>query len=239
MTRTLSEVAHKRIREKIACGELGPRSRLHDRALAVELGASPGTVRAAIHRTISEGLVEYLPNSGAYVRRLGREDVGHLLDVREAMECLAVARAAEIITIPQLRRLCDLCDAMAEIADAIQSDGLEAAEGERYRRLVALDMEFHETLIGVAANLWLTKAVGDLLVMEHSAMSKPSHSPLAGMARTIRAHRALVDALHARDAEAARSIMVEHLQHPREAALRQFGKSCAPTASHESALANS
>jgi len=229
MTRTLSETVYDQIREKIVSGGLSPGTRLHNRDLGEELGVSPGTVRSAIHRMISEGLVEYTPNSGAYVRRMGREDVEHLLDVREAMECLAVARAAETITTPQLQHLRDLCDAMAEIADAVRSDGQPGATGERHGRLLALDMEFHGALIDVAANPWLTKAVDDLRVMEYSAMSKPSAAPLATMVGTVRDHRALVDALHERDAEAARAIMAEHLRNPREVALRQFDESGEPT----------
>ena len=69
MEQTLAEKSYDYIREKLSRGELPPGKRLVNRTLADEIGVSVIPVREAIHRLATEGLVEHVPGSGAFVRK--------------------------------------------------------------------------------------------------------------------------------------------------------------------------
>ena len=86
-------------------GDLAPGTRLVNRSLAKELGISFTPLREAINQLASEGLVEYVPGGGAFVRRLDRHQLAQLYDLREALEPFAAAEAAKHITEHELEEL--------------------------------------------------------------------------------------------------------------------------------------
>src|SRR5580704_7630282 len=112
MPPTLKQHAYKLIRKRLLSGSLPPGGRLSDDALAKELGISRSPVREAISQLTSEGLVEYRPRSGAYVRVPEPRELAEWYETRIALEGFAVMRAAERITEPQLSELAQLSDEM-------------------------------------------------------------------------------------------------------------------------------
>ena len=56
-TTLLMEDVYAKLREKLELGELAPGTQLVNRTLGKELGVSTVTIREAIHRLTSEGLV--------------------------------------------------------------------------------------------------------------------------------------------------------------------------------------
>ena len=98
----LRDVVFETLRQKILKGELKPGERLIEVALAQRLGVSRTPVREAIHKLEQEGLVVMAPRKGAQVATISAQSVRDVLEVRKAMECLAVCLAISRIT-PQER----------------------------------------------------------------------------------------------------------------------------------------
>ena len=86
----LRDVVFETLRQKILKGELKPGERLIEVALAQRLGVSRTPVREAIHKLEQEGLVVMAPRKGAQVATISAQSVRDVLEVRKAMECLAV-----------------------------------------------------------------------------------------------------------------------------------------------------
>ena len=63
------------IRQRIVGGQLAPGTRLTEMNLAEELALSRGTIRAALHQLVGEGLVDQVPYTGWAVARLGTRDL--------------------------------------------------------------------------------------------------------------------------------------------------------------------
>jgi DNA-binding GntR family transcriptional regulator len=95
---TMAEVAFTELRNAIVRGRLPPDAPLRLDALAQELNMSISPVREAVRGLESLGLVDYEPHRGARVRPLSSEDLRDIIDVRVALETLAVRRAADAFT---------------------------------------------------------------------------------------------------------------------------------------------
>jgi DNA-binding GntR family transcriptional regulator len=108
------------IRQGILANELAPGQRLVEAELCDQLGASRGTVRAALIDLVHEGFVERIANRGARVRIVSLQEALEIAEVRLAVESLCVARAAERISekeIGKMRALAKQLGEQAELGD--------------------------------------------------------------------------------------------------------------------------
>lgn len=83
---TLPEAAAERLRTLIIEGELAPGAKLNERELSERLGEGPRTPLREACMLAADGLLVQLPNRGAQVVALSREDV------RGAFEVMARSR---------------------------------------------------------------------------------------------------------------------------------------------------
>lgn len=91
------------LKDGILRGRYAPGQRLIEADLTRELAVSRGPLREAFRRLTAEGLVESVPNRGAIVRRLSRQETQELFEIRTAVEVLAARLAAERIGRPGIR----------------------------------------------------------------------------------------------------------------------------------------
>ena len=89
----LRDVVFNTLRQAILRGELQPGERLMEIQLAQRLGVSRTPVREAIRKLELEGLVLMIPRRGAEVAEITRQDLEDVLEVRAALEELAVKDA--------------------------------------------------------------------------------------------------------------------------------------------------
>ena len=101
----LRDVVFKTLREAILRGDLKPGERLMELQLAAKLGVSRTPIREAIRMLQQEGLAVTIPRRGAEVAAMTEKDMEDVLQVREALEILAVQLASEKITKEQIAEL--------------------------------------------------------------------------------------------------------------------------------------
>ena len=94
-SRTLHESVYKRLREFILDGDVSPGDRLDERHLSAALGVSRTPIRDAIGRLAAEGLIDYRPHQGNYIKVLSVKEFDELYVVRAELECLAVKLASD------------------------------------------------------------------------------------------------------------------------------------------------
>ena len=83
------------LRTRILDGDPPPGARLVERELVEAHGVARHTLRAALRALAAEGLVEIVPNRGARVADIGREQLAGLFDLRTALEVEACHLALE------------------------------------------------------------------------------------------------------------------------------------------------
>ena len=147
----LRDVVFETLRQKILKGELKPGERLIEVALAQRLGVSRTPVREAIHKLEQEGLVVMAPRKGAQVATISAQSVRDVLEVRKAMECLAVCLAISRIT-PQERI------ALRQAEEAFAA----ASRGNDLRLIAQKDEEFHKVIYMATKNPKLDMLLNNL-----------------------------------------------------------------------------
>jgi len=188
-----------RLREEILAGRLAPGSRLVEGDLTARFSVSRGPVREALRRLAAEGLIEHLPHRGALVRRLSARAIRELFQIRAEMEQLAARLAAES----------DDAEARARFAAAIQP-----IFDDRERRApdyLAENAAFHDAMMAFAGNLQLrelaTKLHLPLIMAQVGGVLTPE-----ALESSVREHRAIAEAILARDPAAAAARMRAHLE---------------------------
>ena len=101
----LRDVVFNTLRHAILRGEFKPGERLMEIQLANKLGVSRTPIREAIRKLELEGLVIMIPRKGAEVADITEKSLRDVLEVRKALEELAVQLACEKITQEELEEL--------------------------------------------------------------------------------------------------------------------------------------
>ena len=187
------------VRRGILAGELVAGQRLVEAELSESLGASRGAVRAALIDLTHEGLVERIANRGARVRVVSVEEALHITEVRMAIEGLCGAKAAEQITddeIVSFRALGDDMVAAVEKGDVVGYS--------------QLNQRLHDTVIAIAAQPVAAEVLGRLRarnVRHQFRLAFRSGRPQVSLPQ----HLAIIEAVCARDPEAAEAAVRAHL----------------------------
>ena len=118
----LRDVVFQTLREAILKGDLRPGERLMELQLASKLGVSRTPIREAIRILEQEGLAVTIPRKGAEVARMTEKNMEDVLQIREALDDLAVQIACDKMTEDQLT---NLSLAMNNFENAIQAGNLD------------------------------------------------------------------------------------------------------------------
>lgn len=213
--RSLAHDAAEHLRELIGSGALQPGDKLPpERALATRLGVSRPTLREAVRGLVIMGMLETRHGAGTFVVRqapvgdpltltidLQDAPIEELFEIRLLLEPSVTERAAARITPDELD---DLRDTLRR---------MDALIGEPGPFSLA-DVEFHRT-IHIAARsammLSLLDGIADLSLRGRTISTTMS----SVRKRTTVEHRAILEALDARDPVLAREAMAAHLMHIR------------------------
>ncbi len=182
--------------------------------MARQIGLSRTPVRGALHRLVTEGLVEFRRNVGAVVRVLPAEEIDQLLQVRVVMEGLAAELAAKYASEAMISRLEALCNEMITLASREIPDLMHIAR---------LNNEFHFLLISSCGNIHVQRIAENLgnLNVTLRSYSLYSHAVLK---RSMGHHKELVEALKARNPHWARSVMTSHIESTRSVSVHTLSQ---------------
>ncbi|MFK4836807.1 GntR family transcriptional regulator [Microbacterium sp. ZW T2_14] len=187
------------IREAILDAQFAPHQRLIEADLSERYGASRASVRTALLNLAGEGLVERLPNRGARVRAITVDEAIEIVEVRIGLETLCARKAAENLTPADAERLRAL---RSDIEAAIGSGDLMAYSRltqELDRRI--RDLSRHGTATQLLERLRAQSARHQFRLAFHpgrAATSAPEHI-------------AIIDAILAKDPDAAEAATRAHL----------------------------
>ncbi|KFG76389.1 FadR/GntR family transcriptional regulator [Streptomyces mutabilis] len=210
----VTDEAIEKIKDMIVSGRLAPGDRLpKESELAAGLGLSRNSLREAVRALSLIRILDVRQGDGTYVSSLDPqfllEAIGFVVDfhrddtvleflaVRRILEPAATAMAASRITGAEL-------DALGAALDAL---GAEPSVED----LVAADLEFHRAIVRGSGNSVLCSLLDGLSGPTTRARVWRGLTQEDAVARTLREHRAILDALRDRDAEAARSWATVHI----------------------------
>ncbi|MFC8528191.1 GntR family transcriptional regulator [Nocardia sp. NPDC057227] len=191
---TVRERAARELRDRILTGAMAPGSRIDLDAITEEFATSRTPVREALLELSFEGLVRVAPRSGITVIGIGADDVRDSFTLLGVLTGQAAAWAAERSTDAELTRLRELA---AAVAARSGDDGIGEA-----------NWKFHQAIHRAAHSPRLLTQIkqASRVVPTNFLRLFPDHEK-----HSLHEHDELLDALEARDADAARRIAERHV----------------------------
>lgn len=205
-SRPLYEEVADQLRVRIFAHELAPGTWIDEQTLAKEFGISRTPLREAIKVLAAEGLITMKLRRGAYVTEVNRGDLEQIFTILSLLEGQAAKEAA---TKAQEKDLNELDDMHLRLEKAAADRNLD--------QFFEVNVRFHERIIEIANNPWMTGVIADLRKVL-KLQRKDSLSRTGRLQSSLSEHREILKALLKRDPIAAEQAMRTHLARGLEAA---------------------
>ncbi len=199
--RSLTETAYEHVRDAILSGSLPAGSILAEATVAEQMGISKTPVRQALQLLRTEGLLEVGARRQLVVRGFSPAHRNEILQIREALEEIAVETACRVLTMEAIDQLRLTLLRQKRAADAPDEEAFLALD-ERFHIQIALSAD-----LPIVARL-LEQMRGFARLMRLGRSQPPEH-----LQDVLAEHTAIVDALEARDAPGALKALHAHLHH--------------------------
>lgn len=188
-----------KLRDDILSGKYKEQEELREVAIGEELGVSRTPVREAFRQLELEGLIQIIPNKGAYVTGITSKDVRDIYMMRSLLEGLCARWATENITDEK----------MEEMEENIYLSEFHAEKGH-YEQLAELDNRFHEIMYEACDSKMLEHTLRDF----HQYVLQVRKKNLASMQRgkaSNHEHKLIMEAIKEKDADKAEKLANAHM----------------------------
>jgi DNA-binding GntR family transcriptional regulator len=194
-----ADAVYGELKQAILTGALEPGSLIEKAELCEKFGISRYPVSAAVSRLAYDQLVDVAPQHGSFVSRILLHDVRDRLFIRAALESEIAAEAARRMTR----------DDHHALAGNLREAEAAVAEDDR-ASFYATDVAFHQIL---TSRLAMARAgeVLDGLRVHLERVRRILMAPPGRIREALAEHHAVVSAIEAHDAYAARDAMRRHL----------------------------
>jgi DNA-binding GntR family transcriptional regulator len=193
----LSEEVAARLREQVMAGELRPGQFIRLESVASQLGVSVTPVREALLLLRGEDVVRLIPRRGFVVSPLSRVDVEDLFQLQSQLAGQLAARAVERVDedlLAELHRLNGLLE--------------QAVEQEASDQIESLEYVFHRA-INIAAD---SRKLANVLRSATQYLPRRFFTADAHWRDAVESdHKQILEALTAKDPDAARAAMEAHV----------------------------
>jgi DNA-binding GntR family transcriptional regulator len=200
----LDQKAYQILKTMIMDRQLLPGEKIPQEKLAEDLGISRTPLINALKFLEKEKLVQSIPRRGFFMRTFTQKEMISIFELREVLEGLAARKAAQKITDNQIVQLGKFFKQFAGDKDI---DDIRAYARE--------DRRFHKFLLDIGAKEFLKSILETYNVISYSYQVVSPEGLVRHPRETLREHRAMIDAIAGRDAEAAENLMRRHFQRSR------------------------
>ncbi|MFI5010933.1 MAG: GntR family transcriptional regulator [Hyphomicrobiales bacterium] len=203
---TVTEAVYTRLRTDILVGEWRPDDRLKLDRLRQRYAASVNTLREALSRLVSEGLVANQGQRGFTVVGASLADLQDITEMRALLECHAARRSIERADLDWESRIVGAYHKLSKIENLLASDP------KRYAGLLeTYNREFHNALIANCGSKWLLVFHG--VMYDQSLRYRMLAFRVTDFPReqSKREHKEILDAALARDADRLVKLLSAHI----------------------------
>ena len=180
------------LKEEIVTLHLPPGEPLVEEKLAKRFKVSRTPIRELLNNLNHEGLVELVPQKGAFVARIGFTDAREIFQIREALEGIAAKISASRFTKEELD----------EFESALDTEDLEEAE--------KVGRKLHQSIVQKAENKRISGLIdllrGQIERMYFFAKNLPGREK-----RSLEEHREILQTLKMKNGELAEKAMRKHM----------------------------
>ena len=196
----LSAGLYTELQKDILSGALPDKSKLTEQAVCKRYNVSRTPVREALRQLEADGLIENIPNRGAYITGLSKRDISDLFDLRALFEVQAVEWAIKRMGSEDI-------DSLAEVMEFMEFYTLK----EDASKVLSFNSRFHSLIYEGTGNRKLQRSLE--VYQTYLKYSAPHRSYTESDLKTIlEEHRAIYEAFESRNAAAGRKAMEYHME---------------------------
>jgi DNA-binding GntR family transcriptional regulator len=193
------------------------------------MGMSYTPVREAIIQLTGEGLLERNPDGAVALKKLTREELEDIYDLRIALESRAAELAARRIRPAQVRQLRQALRTFVRYARDVKMHGYTREQAEIHLDATPkTDMTFHLLLMQASGSRQILKIVSDMHVLSHAHRQRVAlHEGESFAQRCVGdclSHWRVFRAIEAHDAPRAFAQMRRHLEDAKQYHLDTFDR---------------
>ena len=198
--RLLSTDLVSKLRIEILSERMRPGEKLTEQTICVQFGVSRTPVREALKNLESEGLIEMVPNRGAFVIGLSVDDIRDLYTIRMQNEMQAVRWAIERHTKEEMESIEESLDFMRFYTE----------RGDT-KRMRSINSGYHKRIAAASHNRLIADSLAKIQdYTRYSLRVLPYRE--ADLAVILKEHRAIFAAFKANDPEAGALAMKKHIE---------------------------
>jgi len=198
--RLLSSDLVGKLRVEILAERIHPGEKLTEQTICLQFGVSRTPVREALRNLEAEGLIEIIPNRGAFAIGLSKDDIRDLYAIRAQNEMQAVRWAIE-------RRTKEEMESIEESLDFMRF----YTERNDAKRMRAINAGFHKRIASASHNRILADSLAR--IQEYTRYSLRVLPYLeTDLTVILKEHKAIFSAFKSNDAEAGAIAMKKHIE---------------------------
>ncbi|WP_319562549.1 GntR family transcriptional regulator [Marispirochaeta sp.] len=196
-----ADTIYEIIKDGILQGVWKPGDKIDDQELAKRLGVSRLSVREALSKFVENLIIEKQHWKGYQVRQLQWKEIEGIMEIRIALETIAIDHVARNITPELIKEL-----------EGTLNQAVRDMEAEDHTAFRLSDYAFHEIIHRECGNIWITNIISNIRVLIEiiRRISQEEHFRNVAWA-SIEEHRAVLDCLKNRDPQCAVETLRSHL----------------------------
>jgi len=198
-----ADAAYVFVREAVIQGGFAIGSRLTEWQVADSLRMSRTPVREAMRRLVGDGILEFQPNRGTFVRSYSTREIEELFELRVLLEPEVTAAAATKIGTSKL-------DDLRQLQDQIEERGADS-DTSNIVRIGQLNREFHRIIATASDSPRLVRTLSNSIEAPVVQQTFRRYN-VEQLQRSFHHHRELIAALAAGDPNWARDVMSCHIR---------------------------
>ena len=196
----ISANLYTELQTAILSGEIPDGSKLTEQAICKKYNVSRTPVREAFRQLEADGLIENIPNRGAYVTALSKRDISDLFDLRSLFEVQAIEWAITRMTGEDI-------DALRETVEFMEFYTLRGD----IEKVLMFNSQFHSILYAGTKDRMIQKTLSTYQTyLKHSAPAKTYTGDYLKI--ILEEHKAIFDAVESKNPAAGRKAMEYHME---------------------------
>lgn len=207
----LKDQIYEILRDMILRREINPGQKIVEDELSKQIGVSRTPLREALGRLENEGIVEIIPRRGASVRKLSKETIIEVLEIREVLEGLVTRLATINMNNKILKQLKTCLDDIKDTPD----------EPKNFIKFTHADEKFHNLLLECCQNQMLKNNMATINMHLQFIRIRTVVIPHRAK-KTVDEHFKVLNAVERQDIQEAEHLMRCHITSVRNYAIKNI-----------------
>ena len=196
---TIRERVAKEIRHLILMGKFKPGKKMLETTIAQELNVSRNPVREALRQLEQEGIVEYIPQKGCFLREISLEELEEIFRLRANLEIISLEYCNFKIADETIKKLESI---IAELSNIKKS--------KNFDNMFILGLKFHELIVQECGKNIIYKTWKNFGGYNYSIFLNIYNSDIDSLKRNILTHKKLLEKLKTRKENLIRKAILQH-----------------------------